>query len=95
MGTHIRFLAVGNLTVRQAHPRFRLEVANRRSFVDLAPETSRIQSGGVGINGCSAGNNVLIAADHLTCAILNFAFGHDSSIVLSSESARVEIKDHP
>lgn len=77
-----RFLTVGDLTVRQPHPGFRFEAPNSRTFVDLAPETSRIQSGGIGIEGCSARNNVLIAADHLACAIPNFAFCHELIIGL-------------
>jgi hypothetical protein len=70
-------LAVGDLTVCQPHPRFHFETPDSRTFVELAPETSRIESGGIGIEGCSARDNVLIAADHLSCAIPDYTFCHE------------------
>jgi len=78
----VRFLAVGDLAVGQPHSGFGLETSNRRTFVHLAPEASRIEDGGIGIDGGSARNHVLVAADHLACAVPNFTFSHELIIGL-------------
>ncbi len=78
----IELLAIGDLTVGQPHSWLRLEASNSRTLVHLAPETSCIEGSGIGIEGCSARNYVLIAADYLACAIPHFAFNHELIIAL-------------